>query len=234
MSHARLSVDASTAEAAEASGRCRAALLVEDEVVYQDLIRAAFADPRLSGALRVVDSGADALEALRDPAASFDIVLVDLGLPDVSGLEVIRAARELHPDTPVMVASIHSDQSHVLDAIRAGARGYLLKDDSAIGISEAILRVIEGEFPISPSLARYLFRLAAIESEAVPPGSLALARKERELLALLAQGASYKKAAQAMGVSVSTVQTYVRRVYQKLEAHSKIEAIDKARRMGLL
>ncbi|MFM7024605.1 MAG: response regulator transcription factor [Limnohabitans sp.] len=214
----------------------KVALLVEDEPVYQDLFRHAFEQLQQGWSLQVADCGADALQALMQPGMVFDIVLVDLGLPDMSGVEVIRAAREHHPDTAVLVASIHSDEAHVIDAVRNGARGYLLKDDDAMEVSSAVVRVMNGEYPISPSLARHLFRLAAPETANSPPpdGPLLLAPKEFELLGLLARGCSYKKAALDMQVSLSTVQTYVRRIYQKLEAHSKVEAIGKARSMGLL
>lgn len=212
------------------------ALLVEDEPVYQHMFRQALGALPQRWSLEVASCGQEGLQALRQPPGSFDIVLVDLGLPDMRGVEVIRAARELHPDTPVLVASIHSDEAHVLEAVRQGARGYLLKDDEAMEISSSIVRVLNGEYPISPSLARHLFQLAVPETASSPPpeGPLLLAPKEFELLGLLARGFSYKKAALDMQVSLSTVQTYVRRIYQKLEAHSKVEAIDKARSMGLL
>jgi two-component system nitrate/nitrite response regulator NarL len=213
----------------------RVALLVEDEPVYQDMFRQALKGLAQDWTLEVAGTGNEGLQALRQPAGSFDIVLVDLGLPDMRGVEVIRAAREQHPDTPVLVASIHSDEAHVLEAVRRGARGYLLKDDEAMGISSSIVRVMNGEYPISPSLARHLFRLAVPETPTPSAEDrLLLAPKEFELLGLLARGCSYKKAALTMEVSLSTVQTYVRRIYQKLEAHSKIEAIRKARSMGLL
>lgn len=215
----------------------RVALLVEDEPVYQDMFRQALKGLALDWTLEVAGTGTEGLQALRQPPGSFDIVLVDLGLPDMRGVEVIRAAREQHPDTPVLVASIHSDEAHVLEAVRQGARGYLLKDDEAMEISSSIVRVMNGEYPISPSLARHLFRLAVPETPTPSPSPedrLLLAPKEFELLGLLARGCSYKKAALTMEVSLSTVQTYVRRIYQKLESHSKIEAIRKARSMGLL
>lgn len=222
-------------DASEAADGCAAGLVVEDEPVFRELLQAALRELGPSLPTRAAGCGAEALRALSEPDARFSIVLVDLGLPDMSGIEVIRAVRTRHPDTPVLVASIHSDEAHVLDAIRAGARGYLLKDDTALGISDAISRAMHGEYPISPSLARHLFRMAQPAGSGGDSGpGLMLAPKELELLALLAKGTSYKRAASSMGVALSTVQTYVRRVYQKLEAHSKVEAITRARSMGLL
>ena len=214
---------------------CTHALLVEDEPVYQDLITQAFERLAPDCRVRVCSNGSEAIGLLRQSPVVFDVILIDLGLPDMNGVEVIREARASQPETPVFVASIYSDETHVLEAVRAGARGYLLKDDTAIEISDAIARVIEGEYPISPSLARHLFKLARrADAPSVLPADLVLAPRELEMLGLLAKGHSYKKVAALMGVALSTVQTYIRRVYQKLEAHSKAEAIKRARKLGIL
>lgn len=199
---------------------------------------------RLVGALREFDPGCtierhdrarSAIASLLRDGARTDLLLVDIGLPDGSGIEVIRAARCASRDMPILVCSIRTDEAVVLDAIRAGAHGYLIKDDSAIGIADAIRRIVAGEFPISPAIARFLFRLAAAgAADVAAPFGGALASRELELLRLLAKGTSYKHAALSMGVSLATVQTYVRRIYQKLEAHSKIEAISRARDLRLI
>lgn len=210
-------------------------LLVEDEPAYQQAIASALGQLTSGCGLRICGQGADALREVRNTAAKFDIIIIDLGLPDMCGLSVVREASVLRPQTPIMVASIHSDETHVLNAISAGARGYLLKDDNALDISTSVERMIGGEYPISPSLARYLFKLAKPPpSSLVPANEFRLSPKELELLALLARGHPYKRAALLMGVTLSTVQTYVRRTYQKLEAHSKVEAIGRARALGLL
>jgi DNA-binding NarL/FixJ family response regulator len=211
------------------------ALLVEDEPMFQTLISEAFAE--LDAGWRVIacGTGAEALSLLRSLGPELSLVLVDLGLPDLDGTEIIRAAVSLPTDVPVLVASIHSDERHVIDAIRAGARGYLLKDDSALAITDSIRRVLEGEYPISPSLARYLFKIASLDAGAVQDGEdIAIAPKELALLQLLSKGHTYKTAARTMDVSLSTVQTYVRRVYEKLGVHSRTEALARARESGLL
>lgn len=215
--------------------RIRRVMLVDDEPMFQELIREAFGQLGPSWHLDVFGTGRVALDYLEQTALPVDLALVDLGLPDMHGTELIQKIRNRHADTPILVMSIFSDQSHVIDAIRAGARGYLLKDDSALAVADSIRRIEAGEFPISPSLARYLFALAAPSPAAnmeSPP--ISLSPKELELLQLLAKGHPYKKAAQMMDVSISTVQTYVQRMYQKLESNSKLEAVSKARQQGLI
>lgn len=210
-------------------------LLVDDEPLFQGLIREAFDQLGSGWQLMVFGTGQEALDHLAQATTPLHLALVDLGLPDMHGTALIRQIRTRHPETPIMVMSIFSDQSHVIDAIRAGARGYLLKDDSALAIADSIRRIEAGEYPISPSLARYLFDLA-IPSLADKPQSppISLSPKELELLQLLAKGHPYKRAAQLMEVSISTIQTYVQRMYQKLESNSKVQAVSKAREQGLI
>jgi DNA-binding NarL/FixJ family response regulator len=215
--------------------RAKRVLLVDDEPLFQGLIREAFDQLGPSWHLTVFGTGQEAMDHLEQVASPMDLALVDLGLPDMHGTDLIRKIRLGQADTPILVMSIFSDQSHVIDAIRAGARGYLLKDDSALAIADSIRRIEAGEYPISPSLARYLFALAA-PSPVEDKGSqaISLSPKELELLQLLAKGHPYKKAAQLMEVSISTIQTYVQRMYQKLESNSKLEAVSKARQQGLI
>lgn len=211
------------------------ALLVEDEPVFQSQISDALAQLGYGWTVMVCSEGGPALDVLRTRHGEIALVIIDLGLPDIDGTEVIREAIRLDPHIPVLVASIHSDERHVLEAIRAGARGYLLKDDAALAIADSIRRVLAGEYPISPSLARYLFKIATTEGVRTPdaPG-VAIAPKELELLMLLSKGHSYKTAAKSMDVALSTVQTYIRRIYEKLGVHSRVEALEKARDSGLL
>ena len=210
-------------------------LLVEDEPIYQDLFSNALAGEAPQFDLQIVDCGADALRTFNDSALHFDIVLVDIGLPDISGIDVIHAARKCWISTPVVVVSSCSDEVNVLNAIRAGAQGYLYKNDDALNIGAAILRTVKGEYPISPALARHIFKLAVPVHCCVKEVSgPAFAPKELELLVLISKGYSYKKAAHQMEIQLSTIQTYIRLIYRKLEAHSKIEAISNAQKIGLL
>jgi DNA-binding NarL/FixJ family response regulator len=224
-----------TAPPGTPSDQHRSALLVEDEPLFQDLIAQAFRALGRQWDLQVFGSGREALGHLRTLDRAPDLAVIDLGLPDIEGIEVIRQLKRVDPSALIMVASVHADERHVLGAIRAGACGYLLKDDPALAIADALRRVVEGEYPISPSLARHLFKLATQPAAAEAAGpQIALAPREIELLRLFSDGCSYQRAARAMDVSMSTIQTYVRRIYEKLDADSKIAAVSSARARGLL
>ena len=209
-------------------------LMIEDDAVFEQMVAQAVARLGQPSLLRCCRSGAEALEVLDDPSARFDLVLADLGLPDMSGIEVIRAARRRFAEIPIMVVSGMSDERTVLAAIRAGARGYVLKDDSEVAIARAIDHVIQGNYPISPALARHLFRLVGAPADAPADEQVRLSAKETETLQHIARGLSYAEAAQAMGVALSTVQSHIRNLYRKLEVHSQMQAVTKARDRGLI
>lgn len=211
----------------------RLALIVEDNPEFQGVITQALA--RLGGGweVRATVTGGDALAALDEPGLKPELVLVDLGLPDMSGVSVIHAARRRHPTIPIMVVSVLGGSDNVLAAIRAGARGYLHKADSVMSLAEAIKRVLEGEYPISASLARYLFNLVQPESKELG-GRGKLSPRELQLLRLLSQGFTVQEAAERMAVGVATAQTFSRRIYQKLRVHSKVKALLAAREQGLI
>ena len=128
--------------------------------------------------------------------------------------------------------SVISSERSVLAAIRAGARGYLLKDDNPQLITQSLAEALQGNYPISPSLARYLFRLAG-GSES-PAEFTSLTPKELELLRHLSRGRSYGETAQEMGIAISTVQTHIRNLYRKLDVHSQVQAVTKAQDQGLI
>lgn len=207
-------------------------LIVEDDPAFEELLTKAA--QQLAQAARVErhQTAFGALDSIRRDGSPFDLALIDLGLPDLSGVELIRRIRARFPDLPILVVSVISAERSVLAAIRAGARGYILKDDSVAAMSEAMREAINGNYPISPSLARYLFKLAGAQDK--PADLSGLTRKELELLQQLARGHSYGEAARAMGVSVATVQTHIRNLYRKLDVHSQVQAVTKAQNQGLI
>lgn len=207
-------------------------LIVEDDPAFEELLTKAA--QQLAQAARVErhQTAFGALDSIRCDGSPFDLALIDLGLPDLSGVELIRRIRARFPDLPILVVSVISAERSVLAAIRAGARGYILKDDSVAAMSEAMREAINGNYPISPSLARYLFKLAGAQDK--PADLSGLTRKELELLQQLARGHSYGEAARAMGVSVATVQTHIRNLYRKLDVHSQVQAVTKAQNQGLI
>jgi two-component system nitrate/nitrite response regulator NarL len=165
----------------------------------------------------------------------FDLALIDLGLPDVSGIEVIRACREHFADMPIVVISVVASETAVLAAIEAGANGYILKDESIEEITKGIEQVLKGVYPLSPRLARYLFKHLSVSSdkpeERLP---VKLSPREHETLQGLAQGLSYEQVAESMGVTLSTVQSNVRSLYRKLNVKSQSQAVSMARSYQLL
>lgn len=209
------------------------ALVVEDNPEFRDVISQALSKLEDGWSARLATKGADGLAALEEAGFNPRLVLVDLGLPDMPGVAVIRAARARHPAAPIMVVSVLGGSENVLAAIRAGARGYLHKADSVMSLAEAIKRVLAGEHPISASLARYLFNL--VQSDVPTPGDRGvLSPRELQLLRLLSQGYTTQEAAERMGVGLSTAQTFCRRIYQKLQVNSKVKALVAARERGLL
>lgn len=208
-------------------------LIVEDNPLFRDLISQSIAKVEPGCQLELCSTVAQAIDALDDASRPFDLILVDLGLPDRNGIEVIKAARCRFPEVPVMVISVISAESSVLAAIRAGARGYILKGDSEDLIAQAIQDVLQGNYPISPALARSLFRLAGSPGSA-DSQDFKLSPRETETLQHISRGHTYEEVATLMGVTLSTVQSNIRNLYRKLNARSQMQAVTKARAAGLL
>lgn len=209
------------------------AIVEDNEDFRRALTQAIDADPglRLAGAAASVHEGRQLLLDTRP-----DVLLVDLGLPDGSGLTLIREAAQTLPDCDVMVITIFGDERHVLESIEAGATGYLLKSGLPLDLATQVRALREGGSPISPVIARRLLaRLAparpSAEASADDPG---LSLREVAVLQYAAKGFSYDETAQLLGVTRHTVMTYVKRSYRKLQVHSKSEAVHEARLLGLL
>lgn len=217
-------------------GKGRTVLIVEDDAPTRArLTRAVSAHPdlRVCGAAGTV---ADARAALEREWP--DVLLTDLDLPDGNGIELIRAVRDSGKATQAMVITVFGDEQHVVAAIEAGALGYLLKDASADAIGRAILEMVEGGSPMSPPVARYLLQRFARSSEA-PPAERAeemasLSAREREVLTFIVKGFSYAEIARLLELSTHTIATHVRRIYGKLEVHSRGEAVYEALATGLV
>ena len=212
-------------------------LLVEDDVVHGAHLSEAVA--RVPGA--AVTSWLKRIEELRARLADAatpapDLVLLDLGLPGGSGIPLVREVRERWPDVTVLVVSVLADERSVVESIRNGSSGYIVKDGDGLAVSRAISNVLAGQFPISPAVARHLIaNLSPAQTGArARRGEADLTDREHELLRHIAEGLSYAEAAEALGVAHSTVETHIRNLYRKLEAHSKSEAVSQGRARGLL
>jgi len=219
--------------------------LVEDDTGMRDRIaRVVDADPSLSLAFSA-SNAADILAWLNDNP--IDVLLVDLGLPDHPGLQVISQCRTMQPACAVMVLSIFGDEANMVQAFEAGASGYLLKDGTETELATHIRHLRAGGSPMSPVIARQLLRrwqaragIAAPAKPATPSpfgGSIRperLSPREFEVLDLVSRGFTYVEVGTQMGVSASTVQTHIRNIYGKLDVHNKSEAVFEARNLGWL
>ena len=211
-------------------------MVVEDDVVTRRLLCNAI---DLEPSLTLVSAFGSVNEALHGlEQEDIELLLTDLGLPDGSGLEIIRHCRRVLPEADIMVITMSSEASQVFACIEAGASGYVLKEAGRADIVRAILDLRAGGSPISPVIARkVLARMRSAHhsddesSHTEMPG---LTRRESAILELIARGGSFAKVAAALCLSVSTVQTHVKRIYGKLSVHSRSEAVFEAHRRGLL
>lgn len=216
--------------------------IVEDDDVFRNSVLATVAqapDMQLCG---VANNQASGLALLQQAPA--DVLLVDLGLPDGSGLDVIKTARLSWPKCYVMVITVFGDKTNILAAISAGALGYLLKDMAAEKLASEIRTMHQGGSAISPAIARELLNhLGGKAGMAATPApsqqnnhsleqAEELTDREYQILVLANKGFSYEEVARTLGISIHTVRTHVKRSYAKLQVNSKTQAIYELQRMG--
>lgn len=155
-----------------------------------------------------------------------DIVLMDIGLPDISGIEGVRTVKSNFPDILILMFTVFEDDEKIFDAIHHGASGYLLKKSSPSDIIAAIRELHEGGAPMSAAIARKVIQSFQIATPTVLADHELTAR-EKEILYALVDGLSYKKIAEKYCISISTVRTHITNVYEKLHVHSKAQAVAK-------
>ena len=210
-------------------------LIVEDDAVYQNGLRQVFAQLPGRWEVQAVADGAHALQVLAQSPHAFDLVLVDIGLPDMLGTQVIAAARQRFAEVPILVITVFQSERTFLDAVRAGANGYLLKNESALSLAHSIELVLQGQYPLSPAMARYLFKLVESQAPASAtrpaaaqvPDLSKISAREWQVLQLISQGHSYVRCAELMHVALSTVQSHVRNTYRKLGVNNHRQAMNK-------
>jgi DNA-binding NarL/FixJ family response regulator len=158
-----------------------------------------------------------------------DVVLADIGLPGMSGIEGIRILKERHPELPILMLTVYKDDDRIFQAVCAGARGYLLKKTPPARLLESIRDIVNGGAPMSPEVAR---RVLETFQQVRPPEHVDyhLTPHELRLLRLLVEGHNYKTAAQEVGSTVHAVSFHMKNIYEKLQVHSKSEAVAKALR----
>lgn len=173
-----------------------------------------------------------ATEGVNDATLEIDVALVDLRLSDGSGLEVIRELRRTRPRACAVAVTMFDDPATVLASIRAGARGYILKGWTSAQLVACVRDAASGGAPLSPRIARYV--LDAVRTPPYEVAAPSLTEREREVLALLCEGRTYREVALALTIGIGTVQTHVKSIYAKLEVESKAELATAAFRRGLV
>jgi DNA-binding NarL/FixJ family response regulator len=231
----------------------RKVLIVDDLPEALAMVRAAVLEAFAEARCAEADSMAAASALLAERC--FDLALIDLGLPDGDGVDLIARVARAQPDCLIVVATIYDDDEHLFRALQAGAQGYLLKDQPRGWLVRQLLGLAQGQPPLSPAIARRLLRhFRAEAADRTPPAVVTgrgapmpampgpasfgspeaeLTAREREVLSLLAQGARSADIALALGISRHTVGDHVKHIYRKLEIGSRAEAALRARRLGL-
>lgn len=214
------------------SDKPRLCLLIEDQPTTRDwmlgVLASAFpgVDVATAGSLKAAHGWLDR------HGDDLWLAMIDLGLPDGSGIDIVRRLQANFPEVLPVVATIYDDDAHLFEAIAAGARGYVLKDEEADLLVSYLQRIERGEPPLSPSIAlRMLSHFRA--PQAKPDDEAGLSPRETEVLTLLAKGLTVAEAARRMGLQPQTVASYVKVIYQKLCISSRAEATREAIRRGL-
>lgn len=205
--------------------------IIEDHGAFRrTLVRVLNAEADMRCA-RDFDSCEKALAALTGDAAP-DLVLLDVGLPGMSGLNGIRLIKERAPKALVVILTVFEDDDKVFQAICAGAAGYLLKTSSVSDITQAVREALAGGSPMNPRIAR---RVLEMFSKFAPKqNDYGLSDREKEILQLMTTGLIKKEIADRLALSVHTVDTYLRRIYEKLEVNTRTGAVAKALKEGLV
>jgi DNA-binding NarL/FixJ family response regulator len=191
----------------------------------------------LAGSAGSIAEGRQALAA-----AGCDVAVIDLGLPDGDGSDLIAWLRQARAGIAVLVSTMFGDEAHVVRAIEAGAQGYLLKDSTGDDFARSILAVAEGGSPLSPQIARHLLKRFTSPPAAGTPRRMRktntvhepLTPREVDILQAIAQGYSAAETAQRLSLSPHTVTSYIKTIYGKLSVHNRVEAVNTARDQGLL
>jgi DNA-binding NarL/FixJ family response regulator len=196
--------------------------IVEDDPRLRGSLRCALCGVRPEMRVSTFECGRDVLRAL-DAGNSPDVGLVDLGLPDMSGAELIGLMLARQRQLPLIALTVRFDDASVFGALSKGAVGYLLKDTPAESLARAAEEAVLGGSPLSPSIARRVIR--QLQPDETSQTLFRLTEREHEVLEALCSGASYREAARRLGVAEGTVHTHVKRVYEKLGAANKAEAV---------
>ncbi|MCZ8020783.1 MAG: response regulator transcription factor [Cyclobacteriaceae bacterium] len=199
-------------------------ILYEDNPLLRDSIQSMLL---LHDGIKLLGAFENPLEVINhvkeyDP----DLLLMDIDMPGMSGIEAVAKVRTIDRNIPILMLTVFDDNQHVFDAICAGASGYLLKKHISAKLFSAIDEVMEGGAPMSPSIARMV--LQAMQQKKINDNPYQLTPKEKEVLTSLSKGNSYKMIGVEHAISIDTVRSHIKKIYEKLHVHSQTEAVSKA------
>ena len=207
-------------------------IIVEDDIdVRNRLVRLIQAHDKFN-LLDASGTMGDGLLALKKYKP--DILLTDIGLPDGSGIEIIKAINQQNLDCEAMVISGFQDEHVVFDALEAGAKAYILKHDDSQKVTDAILAMMNGGAPISPLIARLMLQKFQTPVQQEIAVHEALTERQIKILKLVSQGFTSKEIAEKLGITYYTVTTHIKNIYNKLQVNSRTEALHEAMKMGLI
>lgn len=209
-------------------------LLADDHVVMRRGLRLLLETQSGFTVVAEASDGSEAVERAR--ATAPDVAVLDIAMPNLNGVDAAQRIHEMHPDTAIVILSMHSDEAYVLRALRAGARGYLLKDSAEGDLIEAIRRVSDGKTFFSPEISRMLAEdyVREIRTRGFADSYDLLTSREREILHLLAQGRSNKEIAALWNLSTYTVETHRRNLQEKLNLRNFADLVLYAVRKGII
>ena len=213
-------------------------LIVEDEPEFRMRFKQIVESEPTLELVGVAASKREAQELI--DRSKFDVMLIDLGLPDGNGTDLIRQVSAKRPDVDIMVVTVFGDEQHVVSSIEAGATGYILKDSAPADVISCIRLLRAGGSPVSPVVARSVLRAIRNRMGTTAPARVPgaeqnpLSARETEILQLLAKGMSFNEIGEILGISPHTVTAHIKKIYRKLAVHSRGEAVYEATQMGLL
>ncbi|MEJ2103545.1 MAG: response regulator transcription factor [Ignavibacteriaceae bacterium] len=207
-------------------------IIIEDNELLRDSLKEAINKSSSINCNNTFGSGEAALDFIEKEELVPDIILLDIGLPGMSGIELIPELKKLSPTSKIIIITVHDDDENVFNAICSGASGYLLKDLSADGIVSSINEVMNGGAPMNSHIAKKVLNM--FRDQNIRSDGYDLSEREMQILSLLVDGLSKKQIAEKIYLSHHTVDSHIRNIYAKLEVHSRSSAISKAIREKLL
>jgi DNA-binding NarL/FixJ family response regulator len=209
--------------------------IVEDDLSFRKVLVSTLQTDPDYAVVAEFSEGKPAISAM--PQLAPDMVLVDLGLPDISGIDLIRQLKAVDLACDILVVTTFGDERTITSALEAGANGYLLKGTSLEELRRDIQHLRTGGSPLSPMVARQLLNKLqsnAVDSKPQAASGTELTRREHDVLQMIAKGFSYAETSQICGIASATVHSHLKSIYRKLEVHSKTEAVYEARRRSLI